>query len=683
MISDIEEIYTELFNEIMDDCFDYKTVKIKPSEWVEKNLVLPKESSRIPGNYKYDNSPYVRELIDMMHPSDPTRIISVMKGGQSGITTGLMVPFMMWCIVNHPANILFTSKDKDIARRTMRTKFDLFMQKSGYIDKIRSNNIKAGNKRTGDTDFLKEYAGGSMIVESTQNIQNFREFAAKYVLIDEFDTAKASDKKEGSLRSTIEARQNSYGNLAKTVYVSTPTITQTSNIYKVYLEGDQRKWHWPCPSCGEFVPVEWQTKKDSKYYGIVWDLDNKKKLVKDSVRFRFSCCGHEIRYNEKHEINRKGKFIPTAEPIEPNIVSININSIILPPGFINWDRLVMDWLRACPPGKSVKVDKLKAFNFTHLGLPFEEKGKSPNILNIISNSRPYKTGVIPDELSKKDGNGEIILLTIAADLGGIMNNELEDVRLDWSILAHTETGATYSIDQGSIGTFKRKRTRTKKELEDDTGRIQYTYHHGLSNSVWNEFTEIVKKIYPSESGYGYKIQTGVIDTGHFTSLAYQYINSFEDDTIDIFGVKGISAKDYRKYSQDTSKVKKSNEINNLYLLQVDLLKDELSSNMELKLSDQGTQQPGFMNFPQPRGDKYSVSGYFKHFESERRVEVRENGEVVGFRWEKKSSGIENHFLDVEVYNLAARYILLDLYKRADPKTYRYIDWSMYVKMSLS
>lgn len=680
-MDDIKEIYSEIFEEIIEQSFKYNTIKPMPSHWVENNLVLPKEASRIPGKYSYDNSPYVREIIDRMHPSDPMKQMAIMKGTQCGITTGFIVPFMMWMIINHPSNILFTSKDKDIAKRTIRTKFDLFMQKSGYHSLIRSNNMKTGQKKTGDTDYLKEYAGGQMAIGGTQNIQTIREFAAKYCLIDEYDTAISSDKKEGSMRSTLEGRQNSFGNLAKIAFVSTPTIQQTSNIWEVYLEGDQRKWNWECPKCRSWSPVEFQVVlKDKSYAGIVWELDKNKRLIEDSIRYKFPCCGHEIEYKEKHPINRKGKFVATAEPIEPNITSYNINSLILGPGFITWEKVVRDFLKACPPGKKPKLEKLKAFNFTHLGIPFEEKGESPKSIQLMENIRTYKVNKVPDLMSKKDGNGSIVLITLAADLAGVMNNDTEDVRIDWEILAHSSSGATYSIDQDSIGTFKRTREQNKLYKEDEN-RTKYTFMHGMKNSVWPMLNEVITQTLIGESGKKYKVKLSLVDTGHFTTQAYEFVAKYHTGNNWVFGVKGVEEQNFRRNSKDIAKIKRSSNKKKLYLLDVEALKDELAQHMKLRISDEGTQENGFMNFPQPSQGKYDLKNFFKHFESEVRKEKIEGGESIGFKWEKKNQS--NHFWDVRVYNNAGRDVFIDILKRTNPTKLKDLTWESYVDILIN
>lgn len=676
------EKWSEKIKSFQDKLYSYKSVKEIPSEWIEKNIILPKEVSRFNGRMSYELSPYAREIVDSLHPSDPTRMVAVMKSAQSGITQGLVVPGMAYIISENPDNFLFTAADKDLAKKTIRERFDNIMQASNLKDLIRPNTIRARGQRSGDTDLSKEFAGGSAIIEGTNNASKFRFFSVKTVFMDDFDAAPRSDKTEGSIRKLVEGRQTSYGNLAKTYYISTPTVTQTSNIYEVYKQGDQRKWHWLCPECDEWMVTDFQIKREGKKNaGIVWKLDDNGVLIKESVRYRCPHCDNEVSQKEKHALNKKGKWIPTAEPSKKHNRSYYINSLIIPPGFFSWTDLVEEFLEACPPKQSVKVDELKVFNNVRLGLPFEEKGEAPKIMQLMKNVGKYKMGIVPDETSQEDGNGDIVFISLAADLGGIMNpdEDKEDVRIDFEILAHAANGVTYSINQGEIGTFKRKHTKSKEEIENDYKRQKYTYMHGQSNSVWPELLEIISQDLSSESGDEYVINLSVIDTGHFT----KYVDKFIQDnstSVNIFGIKGITEKKYRSLTKDTPAIKKSQESSKLYLAYVDQLKDELSSYMKLRSSDDGSQPSGFMNFPQPESGKYDYRKFFKHFESEARKEIKENGEVVGFKWDKKTTMVENHFWDVRVYGLAAKYIYIDIIKRSNSTKYRYLDWASFVEL---
>jgi len=676
----IGEIWADAYDKMHKGVFNYKTVKSIPSEWVEENVILTGSVSRFSGKFSYDLSPYMRELIDILHPSNPIRVTSLMKGAQSGGTQGLVVPGMAWIISEHASSILFTAGDQDLAKKTIEQRFDPIMQSSGLNDLIRSNVVRAQGQRSGDTSKSKEFLGGNMIIEGTNNASKFRFFSVKTVFIDDFDAAPKADKKEGSLRSLIEGRQTSFGNLAKTFYISTPTETSISNIYETYLQGDQRKWNWQCDSCDDWMPMDWQIKlDDGTYAGIVWKLDKNLKLIENSVHFKCPHCGNLVDEKDKYKLNMNGKWIATAEPNDKYMRSYSMNSLIIPPGFIGWNKLVTEWLEAVPPNGQININKLKTFNNIRLGLPFEERGKSPNIMRIMENTSDYDIGVVPNLTCDADGNGKIALISMAVDLGGIMNNDIEDVRLDWEILAHTSNGSSYSIDHGSIGTFKRGRAKTQSEKNDDLSREKLTYMHGQSNSAWDRLEEIIRKDLVDESGDLYNIAITLIDTGHFTKHAYEFVNKFSGTGINVYGIKGSAELNFRKLTKDTQPIKKSTERSSLYLLQVSQLKDELSQNMQLRKSDDGTQLPGFMNFPEPAKGKYSVKGFFRHYESEERKEEKVNGEVVGYSWKKKQSSIENHFFDVRVYNIAAKYIWIDLIKRSDPTKYKNLDWALFTE----
>lgn len=686
----INNIWKELYNIIHEDTYNYKIVKPIPSKWVEETIFLANDGvSRFTGYYNYDISPYVRELIDFLHPADPTRTIAIMKCAQSGFTQGLIIPGIAYIISENPDNMLFMAGDKELARNSIRTRFDPVMQSSGLTHLIRPNVVRKRNQRTGDTDFSKEYAGGSLIVEGTQNCDKMRQFSVKTVFADDWEAAPRADKKEGTIRTLIEGRQTSFGNLAKTAYVSTPLIKQTSNIEPVYLLGDQRKWNWECPHCLTYIPIEWKTSMldddtGKEYGGIKWEINKNNRLIKESVHYQCQSCGGKINYSEKYDLNLKGKWIPTVEPEIEFYKSYQLNALVIPPGFTTWIDLVVQFLQACPPGRKIDNDLLKAFLNIRLGQTWEELGTTPKVHQLLKNKSPYSPGIVPDLTCEGEGNKKIIMLTFACDLNGIMKPDegIEDVRVDWEVVAHTVTGATYSVDQGSIGTFKRSRERSKIEIRLSADRKKWTYMHGVENSVWPEVERLMEKNWECESGRTMKTLINIVDTGFFTRLARDFVDQFEYGDNIVIGVKGSSTEiDFRKTNRDTSRVRKSREENNIYIVEVDQIKDELAAYMKLRKASDGYQPAGFMNFPEPKEGKYSPRGFFSHFEGERRIEKMQDGKVVGFKWDKKHSHSQNHFWDVRIYGYAAKDIYLDLLRRSDPKL-RDLNWNDFVNMML-
>ncbi len=673
----LKELFKKGIDGIQEKIYDYKTIRPEPSVWIEENIYLTKAESNFTGFFRFDRTPYTREIVDNFSPNSAVEIFGIMKCSQSGLTAAI-TGVIAYMISQSPCNMMFLSGSESLVQDTIRDRLDPIIQNSGISHLIRPNVFKKKNQKSGDTDFKKEYAGGSLTAV-TYNPRHLRFYSAKVILADEFDDAPRNDKKEGSVRSLVEARTKSFGSSKKIGYISSPTTKGMSNIEEVFDLGDQRKWNWCCPHCKTYIPMEWRIEKeDGTYAGIKYELNEQNELIEDSVHYECQNCSGKITHDQKYVLNLSGKWIPTVKPKKPQYRSYQLNALVIPPGFDSWTDLVYQWLEACPPNEYVDEGKLKTFVNVQLGQTWEEKGKTVKIHDLMNNVRSYNIGEVPDVTCEKDGNGKIVLITMACDLGGVMEIDNEDVRIDWEIVAHSSTGVTYHINHGSIGTFKRSRKKSKKEKENESEREQLTYSHGQRLSVWPRLKKIIDEVLIGQSGEGYDIDITVIDTGHFTKLTYDFIKGIEDTFV--IGIKGYGEEDYRKLSKDTPVISRSREqVGKLYLLQVNQLKDILAENIKLRMGLDGFQPSGMMNFPQPSEGKYNLTSYFNHYEAEHRVAQMKGDQVTGFAWKKKNSSLENHFFDVSVYNIAAREIYIDLLRRSNSK-YSKLDWDTFVSM---
>jgi len=673
----LQQLFKNSILKIQDKIYSYKTVRLEPSDWIEKNIYLTSAESNYAGFFSFDRTPYTREIADNMSPNSDVEQFGIMKCSQSGLTA-FITACIPWVISQHPSNVMFISGSESLVQDTVRDRLDPIIFNSGLSHLIRPSIVKKKNQKSGDTDFKKEFAGGSLTA-TTYNPRGLRFYSVKYVFADEFDDAPRVDKKEGSTRSLVEARTKSFDATKKIAWISSPTVKGMSNIEDVFLDGDQRKWNWECPHCKEYIPIEWRVEKEEgNFAGIKYKLNDQNELIEDSVHYECQNCGGEIHQSQKYALNLSGKWIPTTKPKRPGIRSYQLNSIILPPGFVSWIKLCYEWLEACPPDGHIDEGKLKTFVNTQLGQVWEEKGTTPRVHELMDNVRSYEIGTIPDVTCANDGNGKIVLITMSCDLGGIMEPNNEDVRIDWEIVAHSSTGATYNINHGSIGTFKRSRKRTTRDKENESNRDKWTYSHGQNFSVWPELKKIIDNSLIGQSEDAYDIDITLIDTGHFTRLAYDFINSIQDSCV--LGIKGYAEEEYRKLTKDTPIISRSREmVGKLYLLQVNQLKDILASNMKLKMGMDGYQPAGFMNFPQPSLGKYNLRSYFSHYEGEHRTELKRGDTVIGYAWKKKNSSVENHFWDCAVYNIAAREIFIDFLRRSNTKNSK-LTWEDYVLM---
>lgn len=658
----LHELITKNINRIQDNIYNFSMKTLIPSEWAEKNLILSSES-KFSGPLSFKKSPHTKEILDNMQPNSGVEITALMKCSQSAGTQTVVIPCMIYHISESPTNVMFLSSSDKMVQNTIRGRFDTLMESSGLSNLLHTSSVKKANQRTGDTDFKKEYTGGTMI-NTTYAASNLRFHSVEVILADEFDDAPKSDKKEGSIFDLIMARTKSYADTRRLCFISSPTTHGVSNIEIVYNMGDKRKWNWECPHCLVYIPILWRVEReDGTFGGIKWTFDDDGGLVENSVHYECQNCKGKIEYKQKYALNLKGKWIPTSIPEKPSYRSYSFNALCNPPGFESWVDLVRQYIKACPKNEPVNINALKVFVNTQLGELWEDRGTSPRVTELMNNIGNYEIGKIPDVTCEQDGNGKIALITLCCDLGGMMDmvNNIEDVRLDWEIVAHTSNGQTYSINHGSIGTFKRNRWRDKKDKEKDSDRERWTYTPNVKNSVWTVFKEIIYNSLEGESGLYYDIDITLIDTGNFTKLSYNFINEIKDRKV--FGIKGRTDENYRKSQKDSPMITHSRENKGLlYILDVNQIKDQLSSNMALREGNDGSQPSGFMNFPQPMDGKYNLKNYFSHYEAEVRVPVLKNDVEVGYGWKKKKE--DNHFWDCRVYGLAAREIFI-----ADLKLY--------------
>lgn len=656
---------------IQNSLYDFSMKSMLPSDWAEKNLILSSES-KFAGLFSYKRSPYTREIVDNMRPNSGIEITAIMKCSQSGFTQSVAIPCMIYHIAESPSNVMFLSSSDKMVQNTIRGRFDTLMESSGLSNLLKTSSVKKANQRTGDTDFKKEYTGGTMI-NATYNASNLRFHSVEVVVCDEFDDAPKTDKKEGSIFDLIMARTKSYADTRRLVFISSPTTKGISNIEYVYDLGDKRQWNWNCPHCKTYIPILWRVEReDGSHGGIKWLTNDQDEVIEDSVHYECQNCKGKIQYKEKYTLNLTGKWIPTCVPKEKRCRSYLFNALCNPPGFESWYQLAKQFTNACPKNESIDIDALKVFTNTQLGELWEDRGTSPKATSLMNNVGSYELGKVPDKTSEAEGNGKIALISLCCDIGGIMDtvNGIEDVRLDWEIVAHTSNGQTYSINHGSIGTFKRSRWRDKKDRDKESDRKQWTLNHGLPNSVWDVFKELIYTPLEGESGLYYDIDITLVDTGHFTKLAYNFITSIKDRKV--FGIKGDTEIKPRANDKNAPIIKHSLENKGLlYILDVNMLKEQVSSNMALICGTDGTQPSGFMNFPQPSEGKYLLKNFFSHYESEHRIVVTKNGQEVGFAWKKKRE--DNHMWDVAVYGLAAREVFIADLKLYDAKN-RNLSW---------
>ena len=671
----------------LNDIIDFSVFKlsdIEPADWAEQNMKIT--TGNFQGSLSYDITPYHREIINCLSPFYPCTEVALMGAAQIGKTKAIIESYIAYCISEHPCEMGYLTGHSELSEESM-IKLDSAIDNAGLRPLIKSYSLRKRNTRSGDTNKMKEFPMGNIVSGSATNHKLLRQRTWGKVIADDIEAAKEASKQSGDTISLIRLRTNSYGKNKKIFWCSTPELKESSIIEKLYLSGDQRKYHIPCQCCGTLIHLEWKN--------FIWETSNNI-LINDSVRYICQECGDSFDESNKYEFNLQGKWIATATPTNPDMVSFHLSGWYSAPGMDSWSTIVSEYLEACPVGGTIDKDKLKTWTNLRAGESFEENYEEIKANILQKNIQDYEIGIVPEKLSELQGNGKIVLLTCGADMNGI----LTDGRLDYEIVAHTQSGQTYSIVHGSIGTFVPAIIKTNEQKALDVTRDQWTYEEKYNHAlcIWKEFKKLLQiefKVDTRNTPRNMPIAITILDVGHLKNEAFIFIEKMINENIIVQGVKGRGNGEYEVFDNGQSNtdvdkriIKRGLETNNLWSVEVGYLKDKLNTFVNLKWDkDKDEPQPkGFMNFPHPGGGLYEWNNFFEHFESEKRVLVaNKTGKNVKAQWVKKASNSQNHLWDCRIYNLVGKEVWIEILKEKykDLKDVNskkiVIDWNWYVE----
>lgn len=643
---------------------------LPPADWYEGKMTMPYNAT-FPGKVTYANSPLLREVVNRFDPNDPAIDITLMGPAQFGKTFMVLFPVITYAMSQNPCNITLLTGHSELSGDTV-VELDKVIDELGLRYLISSNVQKSRNNKTGDTATKKEFSGFTFRAGSVTNHNLLRFYNVMIMLVDDLDAAKMFESSTGNTIELVKGRTKSYEGRCKRGWISTPQVAGSSLIDSQFQMSDKRYYYIPCQSssCREMIILEYKMVNEHNPYGLTWKLDNLGRVDPNSVHYVCPKCGNGFSEKNKKKFLNDGEWRPTCVSKEPDHYGYKFNGLYNSPGMTSWTTLITSHINWNPPGLPRIEDKYQThlnINVGDLYYPPKEEIKASDIQN---NERDYERGTIPDRLSQLDGNGDIVLLTLTADANGNLN----DARLDWEVRGWAESGAVYSIDHGSIGTFvpyenvqARKKRHDSKEL--------WSYELNAKNSVWKEFDKKLDQVFVGQSGRRMKIFMSALDTGHLEDQMFNYI---DNSNFNIVGVKGEKESALLKVGIDVATFKVGKSRPNLFLIQVNLVKNDIAGILKLKWNKDSDAQPfGFMNFP----TGYSHKNFYSHFEAEEKIEDYKNGSLVGFKWQKKSTTSQNHQFDCCVYQYALRDILLwQLFKKAGKvDKYNWVDFVNLVK----
>jgi len=567
------------------------------SQWADQHRMLSSRASAEPGRYRTDRTPYMREIMDAMSPSNPARRIVFMKAAQVGATEAGN-NWIGYVIHHAPGPMLAVQPTVELAKRFSRQRVDSLIQESAVL----RERVKPARARdAGNTVLSKEFPAGLLVMTGANSAVGLRSMPARYLFLDEVDAYPPSADEEGDPVALAEARTRTFSWRSKVFLASTPTIQGLSRIEREFEASDQRRFFVPCPHC--------QHEQWLKFEKLIWE----KGRPETALYHCESCDGH-LSEHHKTEMLARGFWRSTTKATDPNTIGFHLSALYSPVGWLSW----VDIARAWELAKSSDEAK-RSFKNSMLGETWIETGEAPDWQKLYERREPWKLGTVPS-------GG--LFLTAGADV--------QKDRIEVSVWAWGRDLRSWFVDHIVIN--------GGPELAQ----------------TWDELGHLLNQTWPHAHGANLTLARLAIDTGYESAAVYAWSRQMGHAQVaPVKGVEGfnrsapISGPTFVDVNENGRKLKRGVR---LWTVSTSTFKSETYRFLRLqKLTDEelisGSAFPaGYIHLPSGLDAEW-----VKQLVGEQLMTITTKRGFQKLEWQKLRE--RNEVLDCRVYARAAVYIV--------------------------
>src|SRR3984885_7440890 len=284
-------------------------------------VVSPESGSPVPGPWRTDRVPYLREPMECLHPDHPSRRVTLKFSAQTG-KSEVGVNWFCYIVDRAPGPMLSVLPTGAEAVKYNRVKLQPTIDAPPRIrHRVRSENSR---DEAASTTSFKRFGGGFNQITTASSSKGLQMVSIRWLVLDEVSGYLRDVDGRGSPSSQARARQKAFGDLAKELAISTPGMAGECEISDLYDASDRRRFYIPCPHCGDFGTLKYERMLAPS--------------PATSNRAAFVCegCGGVLEEAHKGRIVAGGRWVPTwvpddAEPVPTLIPAAQIAAYAVPP----------------------------------------------------------------------------------------------------------------------------------------------------------------------------------------------------------------------------------------------------------------------------------------------------------------------------------------------------------------
>jgi len=313
-------------------------------EWACKYVKLP-QSSRSP-NFDIDSTPWLRWPM-LQIADDENKEVVIMAPVGSGKTT-MLEGLLPWIIAEEPGPCLVTMQTDDDARTFVDTRLHPSLKTNTKVLPLIPSGKQRGNFRKSEILFahMPMHIGGA-------NLANLQSKSIRWVICDEVWIFK-----DGMLE---EARRRTHDRWNSRVVLVSQGGSEGDQFDGAFQDALIHDYCFKCPSCDERQTYQWkQVKfKHIKNEAEEWDWDEIKKSV------HYECANEDCKekFEDKAEVRRtlsaSGEYISRNNNAKPGRIAATYPAMAV--WWIDWSKLVMEWITAQDARKRLNMAPLRQF----------------------------------------------------------------------------------------------------------------------------------------------------------------------------------------------------------------------------------------------------------------------------------------------------------------------------------
>lgn len=575
--------------------------RLSLSEWAERYYVISAETAAEPGRWR--SLPYQVEVLNSITDRTVTQV-TVMKSARVGYSL-CMSAAIAYYMHQDPSSILVVQPTVDDAKNFSKESIAPMLRDVPVLSRLVFRDVDekgkggGGSKAQSSTLQQKAFPGGILSLVGANSGAGLRRISRRVIMFDEVDAYPSSAGLDGDPINLGIKRSEAFHN-RKIVAGSTPLIAGSSRIEELFLAGDQRRYHVPCPHCQhmDFLTFDRDARRGHR---MRWPDDEPMKAF-------FECSGDAcvIEHKDKRWMVERGKWIPDNPSAPAGHRSYHLWSALSYSPNATWGNIAAEFVEANRGGP----EKLKTFVNTTLGETWTERGEAPEWERLYQRREAYAIGSVPE--------GPIVL-TAGVDV--------QKDRFVYEVVGWAKNRESWSIDAGV--------------LPGDTSL----------EASWQQLDALLARTFPGEAG-DHSIAMLAIDSGYNTQAVYNWARRYPMSRV--IAIKGSSSARMLVGSPSPVEItvsgRRLSRGYKVWPVGVDIAKAELYGYLRLTIGKDGHVPPGYCHFPTYGDD------YFLQLTAEHLVATRKRTGRTRLEWVVQANR-ENHYLDCRNYARAAVAVL--------------------------